>query len=286
MRTFGSAVRACCVALAAGLLAAGLGCATPEPLLAAATVTPGERWPGHTQRAYRVHSTNGGRFVEFQPDTGAVEASGLESRVTSGDPRAFFVVHPEATLDARAPQVFTVLNRAGEACVVTVVRAVVLERRLHEPPAPAFESSAADPAALALEVDSHGCPFAEVALPGTLPSARLEPMPLQRTSRDTLEGVTPETMLHATLTFAPSPGGGCPGLPATLRFDLDEQRSVSLRVEQHVIELFLLHTGFETLVWVGHVGETTVYSLREGTRVETLAEVRDVGLGAGCTAGR
>lgn len=276
---------ACRVALAGGLLAAGLGCSSPEPLLAA-PVTPRERWPAHTQRAYRVHSTNGGRFVEFQPITGPVETSGLASQVTAGDPRAFFVVHPEATVDARAPQVFTLLNRAGEACVVTVVRAVVLERRLHEPSAMVFASRAADPAALALEVDAGGCPFAEVALPGALPSARLEPVPLQRTARETLEGVTPETMRHATLTFAPSPGGGCPGLPATLRFDLDQGRSVSLPVEQHVTELFLLHTGVETLVWVGHVGATTVYSLSEGTRVETLTEVRDVGLGVGCTAGR
>ena len=53
-----------------------------------------------------------------------------------------------------------------------------------------------------------------------------------------------------------------------------------------MIELFLLHTGVESLVWVGHVGETAVYSLSEGTRVETIAETRDVGLGAGCTAGR
>lgn len=267
-------------------MTAELGCATPEPLLAAATVTPGERWPEHTQRAYRVHSTSGGRFVELEPSTGAVDASGLESRVSSGDPRVFFVVRPLATVDARAPQVFTLLNRVGEACVVEAVRAVVLERRLHEPPEQAPGPETRPLAALALEVDPAGCPGAEVALPGAHPSARLEPVPLRRAARDVLEGVTPETALRATLTFAPSPGGGCPGLPATLRFDLPAERSVSLHVEQHVIELFLLHTGTESLVWVGHVGETSVYSLSEGTRVETLAEMRDVGLGAGCTAGR
>ncbi len=279
-------MRACGCALAAGLLAAGLGCATPEPLLPAATVTRTERWAGHAQHAYRVHSTNGGRFVELQPMTHAVEGNGLESRVSSGDPRVFFVVHPQATVDARSPQVFTLLNRAGEACVVEVVRAVVLERRLHEPPEQAPDPVTPAPAALALEVDPAGCGSAEVALPGAHPRARLEPVPLRRGSREVLEGVTPETMLRATLTFAPSPGGGCPGLPATLRFDWDDVRHVSLRVEQHVIELFLLHTGVESLVWVGHVGETAVYSLSEGTRVETIAETRDVGLGAGCTAGR
>jgi hypothetical protein len=270
----------------AWLLAVGAGCATPEPLLAAATVTPGERWPGHAQRAYRVHSTNAGRFVELQSTAGAVEATGLESRVSSGDPRVFFVVHPQATVDARSPQVFTLLNRAGEACVVEVVRAVVLERRLHEAPEQVPNPATPPPAALALEVDPTGCGSAEVALPGAHPRARLEPVPLRRASREVLGGVTPETTLRATLTFAPSPGGGCPGLPATLRFDWDDERHVSLRVEQHVIELFLLHTGTESLVWVGHVGETAVYSLSEGALVETLAEVRDVGLGAGCTAGR